>query len=134
LRLKQRILHDELTFLRSNPGTPFYIMFDYFASYTTCKPIGAASSTFPRLDSVGWSLQNGWASKSRGRMQVDVMQVGDGGSDSLWIFPLRSASSECRTGLEIFAAVGDIGAEARREADRVEIQHLADLNILKFHA
>jgi hypothetical protein len=127
-------LHDELAFLRSNPGTPFYVTFDYLASYTTCKPIVAASSTFPRLDSVGWSLQNGWAKKSRGRMQVDVIRVRDGGSDSLWVFPLCSALSECRTGLEILSAVGDIGAEACREADRVEIQHLADLNILEFHA
>ncbi|KAJ7898687.1 hypothetical protein B0H14DRAFT_3853096 [Mycena olivaceomarginata] len=74
LRLKQHILHDELAFLRSNPGTPFYVTFDYLASYTTCKPIVAASSTFPRPDSVGWSLQNGWANKSRGRMQVDVIR------------------------------------------------------------
>ncbi|KAF8175440.1 hypothetical protein K438DRAFT_1771064 [Mycena galopus ATCC 62051] len=120
LEMKRTILDAELAFLRSNPGTPFYVKFDYRTMYGVCEASVEAVSAFP-LDNPMWRHQNGRARTSGRRMQIHVMQVGDGGCNAVYIFPLRSVAGECRMGMEILAAEGKVPSDdARDQADRVQ--------------
>ncbi|KAJ6502413.1 hypothetical protein C8R45DRAFT_976565 [Mycena sanguinolenta] len=133
LRMKHSILTEELVFLRSNPGTPFHVRFDYCTpSVTGTVQVSVeAISSFP-LDNDMWRYQVARVKESGGRLEMHVMQVLDGGCNSVWLYPLRSSSGDRRTGLEILAAETTVG-DARDQADRMEIQRLAELDILEVH-
>ncbi|KAF8146291.1 hypothetical protein K438DRAFT_2028353 [Mycena galopus ATCC 62051] len=60
LKMKRTILDAELAFLQSNPGTPFYVKFDYGTLYGVCEASVEAVSAFP-LDNPMWRHQNGRA-------------------------------------------------------------------------
>jgi hypothetical protein len=97
------------------------------------------SAEEPRRSLGSRSPQNAvWASKSGGRVQVHVVRDADRGSGCNWVYVywVHSATPEPRTGLKILAAEATAAADdaRRRAADRVEIQGLADLDILEVHS
>jgi hypothetical protein len=129
--MKRSILNDELTYLRSNPGTTFYVKFDYCEPYKHCTATVEPPGTFP-YDNEMWRHLNARTGTSDGRVQLHAMSIGDCGCDSTWIFPLCCATAECRTRVEILAAE-TTALNNDVQADRVQIQHLADLDILEVH-
>ncbi|KAJ7933247.1 hypothetical protein B0H13DRAFT_1856279 [Mycena leptocephala] len=114
LRLRARLLHDELVYLRSSPGSHFYYKFDYCTPYTGCEASVETVHEFA-LDNDIWRHQNARARASGGRVQTHVMRVADGG-----------------TGVEILATEATVADEAAQEqANRVHIKRLAELDILE---
>ncbi|KAJ7652639.1 hypothetical protein B0H17DRAFT_1186443, partial [Mycena rosella] len=93
LKLQNRILRDQLAFLRSSPGTAFYVKFDYCTPYGDCAASVEAASAFP-LDNVMWQHEIARARESGGRLQTHVMRLADGGCDAVWVFSLCAAKAE----------------------------------------
>ncbi|KAJ6502410.1 hypothetical protein C8R45DRAFT_619020 [Mycena sanguinolenta] len=129
-RLKRSILTDELAFLRSNPGTPFYVQFDYCTpSVTSTVQISVEAVSSFALDSEMWRYQIARVEESGGRLGMHVMRIADGGCDSISLHPLSSATGSLMTGLESLADDTTVG----EQADRLEIQRLAELDILEVY-
>ncbi|KAF7334542.1 hypothetical protein MVEN_02284100 [Mycena venus] len=134
LRMKRNILNDELAYLRANPGAPFYVNFDYWglAMDGACEVSVEPIDTFP-LDNAMWRFQDARARSSDGRVQLHVMRIADGGCDSLFVFPLYSATAERSKGIEMLAADATSAVDGREEADSVQMQHLTEMDILEVH-
>lgn len=132
-KLKYSVLMKELTYMRSNPGAEFYVRFDYCTPYSPCEVSIEAVSNFELASDI-WRCHTKRARESGGRMQIHVMRVGDGGCDAIWVFPLYSATAECREGVQALAAHTAVGDEYEQEqADSAEIKRLAELDILEVH-
>ncbi|KAJ7271922.1 hypothetical protein B0H12DRAFT_670282 [Mycena haematopus] len=129
MRMKRSILTDELAFLRSNPGTPFYVKFDYYTPYIAGEASVEAVSSFP-LDNAMWRYQNARVKESGGRLEMHAIRIADGGCDAICIFQLCSATRDLRTGLEILAAETHAGDDTH---EQLEIQRLAELDILEVY-
>ncbi|KAJ7879022.1 hypothetical protein B0H14DRAFT_1622212 [Mycena olivaceomarginata] len=132
-KLKYSVLMKELTYMRSNPGAEFYVRFDYCTPYSPCEVSIEAVSNFELASDI-WRCHAKRARESGGRVQIHVMRIGDGGCDSIWVFPLYSATVERREGVQALAAHTAVGDEYEQEqADSAEIKRLAELDILEVH-
>ncbi|KAJ7055554.1 Alpha/beta hydrolase family-domain-containing protein [Mycena amicta] len=134
LRMRARLLHDELVYLRSNPSARGYLYykFDYCTPYVGCLASVESEEAFAHLDDEVWLLQKTKARASDGRVQTHVMHVGDGGYETVRMFPLYAAAGDRRKGVEMLATE-TTGAEVDEEADRMQINRLAELDILEVH-
>ncbi|KAJ7192563.1 hypothetical protein GGX14DRAFT_479902 [Mycena pura] len=132
-KLKQSILMKELAYMRSNPGTEFYVRFDYCTPYSPCEVSIEAVSSFELASDI-WYYNTKRARESGGRMQIHVMRMADGGCDAMWVFPLYSATAERREAVQALAAQTAIGdGHEQGQADRATIKRLAELDILEIH-
>ncbi|KAJ7055593.1 hypothetical protein C8F01DRAFT_1373524 [Mycena amicta] len=133
LKLRVRLLHDELVYLRSNPGSHFHYKFDYCTPYTGCEACIKPIHEFA-LDNDMWRHQDARSTASGGRVQTHVMRVGDGGCATYWLFPLCSAAVDRRIGVAIPAAEATVAdEEAPEQTDKTNIKRLAELDILEIH-
>ncbi|KAJ7189603.1 hypothetical protein GGX14DRAFT_484655 [Mycena pura] len=132
-KLKHSILMKELAYMRSNPGTEFYVRFDYCTPYSPCEVSIEAVSSF-ELTSDIWRYNTKRARESGGRIQIHVMHIADGGYGVMWVFPLNSATAECREVVQALAAQTAVGdGHEQAQADRATIKCLAELDILEVH-
>lgn len=120
--------------MRSNPGTEFYIRFDYCTPYSPCEVSIEAISSFELASDI-WRCHTKRARESGGRVQIHVMRIADGGCDAIWVFPLYSATAERREAVQALAAQTAVGdGHEQGQADRAKIKCLAELDILEVHA
>ncbi|KAJ7017939.1 hypothetical protein C8F04DRAFT_408469 [Mycena alexandri] len=133
-KLKHCILMKELAYLRSNPGTEFYIRFDY------CTPCGPCTVSIEAVRSFElatdmWHWHTKQARESGGRMQIHVMRIADGGCDAIWIFRLYSATAERREGVRALAAQIAVGeGHEQEQMDSAKIKCLAEVDVVEVHA
>lgn len=132
-KLKQSILMKELAYIRSNPGTEFYVRFNYCTPYSPCEVSIEAVSSFELASDI-WHYNTKRARESGWRMQIHVMRMADGGCDVICVFPLYSATAERREAVRAFAAQTAVGdGHEQGQADRATIKRLAELDILEIH-
>ncbi|KAJ7078719.1 hypothetical protein B0H15DRAFT_933706 [Mycena belliarum] len=121
---RTQIIPEVLSFMREFPDQIPSIIFNYANPEATCN-IHLASihefDEFPKFVSH--------AERSGGRMQIHGINVADGSKERLWIFPLRSATADVMTELQLISKETSSGSAA--EAERVAA--LINLDVVEIH-
>lgn len=124
---KESLLTAQVDVFRRSPSANTYLLFNY--SHPVDTPCGVAIGESNNVPEGRYKHYAGRAARSGGLLQVHFMQILDGGSRTLWIFPLRSASSD------LFVGAQRIAAETRpgKRVDTARIKGLLALDVTEIH-
>ncbi|KAK7018399.1 MYND-type domain-containing protein [Favolaschia claudopus] len=134
LRMKTRILEAEVAYVRANPGSVYYVKFDYCLPLGDCEISVEPSSEFP-LDNDMWRQLSQCVEESNGRLMMHVLCVHDGGRIQLYTFPICFETEERRNRVEALAAATDsLDSEGPgKESYFLRLRELVGMDLLEVH-